>query len=269
MNVITYKQPINMIKIWNKMTDHIIAKNANKVWGTRDWMIPATKNIDGLSAACGEVGTASVCTKSGKKKFMEHWKSTILAHHVKALLTPDAQATIKIQENLFQWIDPLSNKIVADDRSILNEALKLMRPDVQMNVYAELAKIKAIKPVNHAYNIVKWHSAMESNCIAIEQKVPGAYHESQYIMDYIDASLTVNAKSFKAEVNIICNRYAETLTDGMQCTLVVRLSRRTTTCLMMGLGKEKLVERIKLLRSPLKLQNYKPNSKIKSSKLLL
>jgi hypothetical protein len=26
-------------------------------------------------------------------------------------------------------------------------------------------------------------------------------------MDQLDASLTVNAKSFKAEVNIICNRY--------------------------------------------------------------
>jgi hypothetical protein len=44
---------------------------------------------------------------------------------------------------------------------------------------------------------------MESKCIAIEQKVPGSYHESQYIMDYLDASLTVEAKSFKAEVSII------------------------------------------------------------------
>jgi hypothetical protein len=33
------------------------------------------------------------------------------------------------------------------------------------------------------------------------------YHESQYIMDYLDVSLTVEAKSFKAEVNNICNRY--------------------------------------------------------------
>jgi hypothetical protein len=53
-----------------------------------------------------------------------------------------------------------------------------MCPDVQTNVYAELAKTKAIKPVNHAYNIVKWHSAMESKRIAIEQKGPGLYHES-------------------------------------------------------------------------------------------
>ncbi len=46
-----------------------------------------------------------------------------------------------------------------------------------------------------------------TKCIVIERKVPGLYHESQYIMDYPNASLTVNAKSFKAEVNIICNRY--------------------------------------------------------------
>jgi hypothetical protein len=82
-----------------------------------------------------------------------------------------------------------------------------MRTDIQTNVYAELAKIKAIKPVNHANNIVEWHLAMESKHIAMVQKVPGLYHESQYIMDYLDASLTVDPKSFKAEVKILPNRY--------------------------------------------------------------
>ncbi len=80
-----------------------------------------------------------------------------------------------------------------------------MRPDVQTNVYAKLAKIKAIKPVDHGYIKVKWHSGMESEHIAIELKVPGSYHESQYIMDYLDTAPTIEAKTFKAEVNIICN----------------------------------------------------------------
>jgi hypothetical protein len=88
----------------------------------------------------------------------------------------------------------------------LNEVLKLICPDVQMNVYAELSKIKTIKPVNYGFNIIKWHSAMESNRISITNKVPGAYHESQYIMGYLDASLTVEVKSFKDKVNILCNR---------------------------------------------------------------
>ncbi len=160
-----------------------------------------------LSVARGKVGTATALTKSGKKKFMERWKSTILAFQVMTMLTPDAQTTIKIQENAYQWIDPLSDEIVVDGRLLLNEALKLLHPDVQTNVYAKLAKIKAIKSVDHGYNIVKWHLSMESKHIAIEHKVPGLYHESQYIMDYLNVSLTVEVKSFKAEVNIICNRY--------------------------------------------------------------
>jgi hypothetical protein len=49
----------------------------------------------------GEVGTASALTKSGKKKFMECWKSTIFAFQVMAMLSPDAQATIKIQESAY------------------------------------------------------------------------------------------------------------------------------------------------------------------------
>jgi hypothetical protein len=56
-------------------------------------------------------------------------------------------------------------------------------------------------------SIVKWHSAMKSKQISIKQKVPGIYHESQNIMDYLDTLLTVEAKSFKAKVNIHCNRY--------------------------------------------------------------
>ncbi len=93
-------------------------------------------------------------------------------------------------------------------------------PDLQTNVYAELAKIKAIKPVNHGYNMVKWHSAMESKCIAIGLRVPGSYHESQYIMDYLDAALTFEAKTFKAEVNIICNWYLHGNPDKWNATYI-------------------------------------------------
>jgi hypothetical protein len=92
--------------------------------------------------------------------------------------------------------------------------LKLMRPDAQTNVYAELAKIKSIKLVDYTFNIIKWHSAMESNCISIENKLPGVYHESQYIMDYLNAPLTVEVKSFIAEVKILHNRYLRGIPDS-------------------------------------------------------
>ncbi len=51
------------------------------------------------------------------------------------------------------------------------------------NIYAELAKIKAIKPADYGFDIVKWHLAMETKRISIKQKVLSAYYESQYIME--------------------------------------------------------------------------------------
>jgi hypothetical protein len=39
-------------------------------------------------------------------------------------------------------------------------------------------------------------------------------------MDYLDASLTVNAKSFQAEVNIICNRYLHGNPDRWNATYI-------------------------------------------------
>jgi hypothetical protein len=71
----------------------------------------------------------------------------------------------------------------------------------------DLQKIKSIKLVDCAFNVVKWHSAMESKQISIKQKVPGVYHESHSIMDCLNASLTVEVKSFKAKVNILCNKH--------------------------------------------------------------
>ncbi len=39
-------------------------------------------------------------------------------------------------------------------------------------------------------------------------------------MDYLDASLTIEAKSFKAEVNIIRNRYLRGNPDGWNATYI-------------------------------------------------
>ena len=221
-NLLIYSNQIHMLETWNRVTDENVAINANEIWGARDWTRGTINNkqIAEMTAIRGEIGTAQAVTLIGRKKFLERWKSTILSHQVMQLLTPEAQIAIKINKKKYQWTDPLSEETIDDGRSLLNEVLKLMRPDVQTNVYAELAKIKSIKPVDHAFNIIKWHSAMESKRISIEYKVPGAYHESQYIMDYLDASLTVEVKSFKAEVNIIRNRYLRGNPDGWNASYI-------------------------------------------------
>jgi hypothetical protein len=119
-----------MTETWNKINDKLMAKNANEVWGTHDWTVSITKKIKEMTGTCGEVGTANALTKIGKKKFTEHWKSTTLAAQVTALLTPEAQNSIKIHKKAYPWTDPISDEIVTDGRSLLNEVLKLMRPDV-------------------------------------------------------------------------------------------------------------------------------------------
>ena len=70
----------------------------------------------------------------------------ILSHQIMPMLTPEAQIGIKIYKDKYQGTDPLSNETIDDGRSHLNKVLKLMCLDVPMNVYAELAKIKSIKP---------------------------------------------------------------------------------------------------------------------------
>ncbi len=101
-NAITYKNPVNMTETWNKINDNLIAKNANEVWGSCNWTVSTNKQIEELTASCGEVGTATTLTKIGKKKFMEHWKYNILATQVIALWTPEAQNLIEIHKKAFQ-----------------------------------------------------------------------------------------------------------------------------------------------------------------------
>jgi hypothetical protein len=133
------------------------------VLGTQDWTYGnGDLYIAEHTQAPGEVGTANTVTIIGCKKFLERWKSTIMAHLIIQLLTPEAQVGIKIHKKRFQWTDPLCNETIDDGHSFLNKVLKMMRLDIQTKVYAELAKIKSIKPVDYAFNIVKWHSAMES-----------------------------------------------------------------------------------------------------------
>ncbi len=71
---------------------------------------------------------------------MERWKLTIHSYQIMQLLTNEAQIGITIHKQKFQWTDPFPNETIDDSRLILNEDLKMMRSDIQTNVYAELSK---------------------------------------------------------------------------------------------------------------------------------
>jgi hypothetical protein len=141
-NNCVYSNQINMLKTWNRATKERIAINANKIWGTRSWSQgPNTKNqIAELTQACGKLGIAQTVTLIVRKKFLDQWKSTTLSHQIIHMLTPEAQVAFKIHKNRYQWTDYLPNETIDDCCSLINKVLKLMRLDVQMNVYAETCK---------------------------------------------------------------------------------------------------------------------------------
>jgi hypothetical protein len=93
-----------------------------------------------LTQAHGKVGIAQAVTLIRHKKFLEQGKSIIHSHQIIQMLTPEAQVALKIHKNRYQWTDPLPNETIDNGCSLLNKVFKLMHPDVQMNVYAELSK---------------------------------------------------------------------------------------------------------------------------------
>ncbi len=114
--------------------------------------------------------------------------------------------------------------------------------------------------------MVKWHSAMESKCIVIELKVPCFYHESQYIMDYLDAALTIEAKTFKAEYNIICNRYLHGNPDKWNATYISgKIIKTYNNMFKDGTWKRELGKKDQIIALSTKLQKSKPRLRIKAS----
>ena len=161
-NTFVYSNQIHMLGTWNQVTDVNVAINANEIWGTRNWTqgssIGGVFQIAEMTATRGEIDSTNAVTLLGRKKFLERWKSTIMSHQIMEMLTPEAQVAIKLQKNKYQGVDPLPNETIGDGHSLLNKVLKLIRPNIQTNVYAELAKIKTIKPVDYAFNIIKWQN---------------------------------------------------------------------------------------------------------------
>ena len=94
-NTFVYSNPVHMLETWNQVTDANIAINANENWGMRNWTqgIPLGNvfQIAEMTQARGKIGTASLVTLLGCKKFLERWKSTIMSHQIMEMLTPEVQ----------------------------------------------------------------------------------------------------------------------------------------------------------------------------------
>jgi hypothetical protein len=63
-----------MLETWNKINEDLTARNANKIWGARDWTTPPPniKNqVAEIANARGKIGVANTVTRISQKKFLE------------------------------------------------------------------------------------------------------------------------------------------------------------------------------------------------------
>jgi len=61
--------------------------------------------------------------------------------------------------------------------------LRITRPNVKVNVYNEVQKLKCIKLLDHQCNVVLWLTSMEHKIADNKHCISGSYHEDQYLMD--------------------------------------------------------------------------------------
>ena len=198
--IITFGDNKNVLESWNQLTLDQIHLNANQTWGDQSWTPSDPRVIVPLSNARGELGVANVITTVGKALFLKRWRSIMMANHALQSLTPAARMAIKTGEEWYEWYNDDTGETAQDGLTVITLILQKMRPDVRINVFNELARIKTIALAQHSNSIVEWTTAMEQSRISIALKCPGAYPDDQYIMDLFKGALEAKCKTFVSKV---------------------------------------------------------------------
>ena len=143
--------------------------------GAGSWIETSDKQIIALSVARGEV-RASRLTEAGQRKFMAYKKLTWLAHHCFALLDAIGNKMIKVHREEYTWYNSKTGDTIHDGLTVLYFCLQPFRPNVRINVFNEIKKIKDLKPQDFNHDVTKWLTAVESTRIEINEKTPNAYN---------------------------------------------------------------------------------------------
>ena len=144
---ITFGNHRDLLESWNQISLETILRNANETWGDETWTNTVPHAIENLSNARGEItdGVRGTLNDAGKRIFLHCWRSTMMAHHYMELLTPKAQGLMKIYQSQYEWFHDKSSKTTQDGLTLTTIILQKMRPNVRINVFNEILKIKQLK----------------------------------------------------------------------------------------------------------------------------
>jgi len=133
---------------------------------------------------------------------------------------------LKVHEKEFEWFNEETGKTMVDGLTIAQIIFAKARPNVKVNVFAQLDRMKKIAPSDFNYDMVRWLAEMEATRVDIELKLKGVYHEDQFILDVFAGCEQVKCKTFKDEMTRMKNRWLLNNPDNWSCSYI------TTTMLM-------------------------------------
>jgi hypothetical protein len=203
---VTFSEHKDMIKTYHEITKDVILKTANRTWGDKSWANSADQQIQPLSAARGEVHGANL-NADGKTAFLKRWHSKIMAEQLIGMLSDEGQRTIKLNEDKYTWRDDVSGEVIEDGLSVLYFIQQVIRPNVNIDIYKELSRAKALVPSQFGHDIPQFISKLEQKRVYINSKVKNAYLDGAFLVDLLDGCLKTPCQEFKAEIQSMKNKY--------------------------------------------------------------
>ena len=194
----------NLLTSWNDITPEAIQRNATVTWGDKTWTETRNKETVPFSAERGELTNAGRLKIEGKQKFMARRKLVWLAHHALSMIVPADRPMINVNDRLFLWSDPESGDIIKDGLTVLYLIFNKLRPNVRIDVYAELKVLKEkTHPKDFGYDMIKWLSTMQRKRNELNEKLPDAYSLQDWINDVLTVAQDVPNRKYAGKIDQI------------------------------------------------------------------
>ena len=84
-----------------------------------------------------------------------------------------ARVIITVNKRLDTWYDPDSVETFKDSLIVLLLILKKVHPNVRINIFNDISKLKELKPKKSSYNIVQWLLELQTKRFSMELKNTG------------------------------------------------------------------------------------------------
>ena len=203
-NQITYREKRDIINTFDAITMDHVQKNATMLWGNKTWTTTDDKEICDPTTARDELTTnGQALTATGKALLLKRFQSQILAAQCLKSLNADGRKALRVEKSKYEWCHPTSGELVCDGLTVLHIIITKLRPNKLITAYDEITKIKKVLPASYKNDMARWDTAFEAARINIELLLPGEYSDTAFKTDYLNAALTVQCKSFTAEVSSI------------------------------------------------------------------